>query len=179
VRPVDRTVCGGAGVRLRLERRDVLNGAVIYAAGDTVAAAILGQLSVTRLLGMMLVGATVYALEIPNYFRWIDRRSEGMPRGLRFAAARTGLALLYFNPLWIARHLLFIAFFSGRWHTIGWGLLHTAFLSWLFNVPLSAIGNAVIQVALPFRWRFVGSAIFSGLMAVYYALSGVWFGARD
>ena len=166
-------------MRLRLERRDVLNGAVIYAAGDTVAALILGQFSPTRLAGMMLVGATVYALEVPNYFRWIDRRTEHMPRGARFAAARTGLALLYFNPLWIARHLLFIAVFSGKWHTVGWGLLHTAFLSWLFNIPLSAVGNLVIQVALPFRWRFVGSAVFSGLMAVYYALSGVWFAPRD
>ncbi|NOZ95892.1 MAG: hypothetical protein GXP47_14305 [Acidobacteria bacterium] len=166
-------------MKLRLERRDVLNGALIYAAGDTVAAAILGQLSATRLAGMMLVGATVYAFEIPNYFRWIDRRTEGMPRGWRFAAARTGLALLYFNPLWIARHLLFIAVFSGRWETAGWGLLHTALLSWLFNIPLSAIGNYIIQVWLSFRWRFVGSAVFSGLMAVYYALSGVWFHAGD
>lgn len=164
-------------MKLRLDRRDVANGALIYAAGDTVAALILGQFSPGRLLGMMLVGATIYAWEIPNYFRWIDHRTEGMPRGMRFALARTGLALLYFNPLWIARHLLFIAIFSGRWSTVHWGLLHTALLSWLFNIPLSAVGNAVIQVALPFRWRFVGSAVFSGLMAVYYALSGVWFRA--
>ncbi len=164
-------------MNLHLDGRDVRNGAVIYAAGDTVAALILGQFSLARLLGMMLVGATLYAWEIPNYFRWIDRRTEGMPRGLRFAAARTGLALLYFNPLWIARHLLFIALFGGQWTTVHWGLLHTALLSWLFNIPLSAIGNAIIQVALPFRWRFAGSAIFSGLMAIYYALSGVWFHA--
>ncbi|HHQ49503.1 MAG TPA: hypothetical protein ENK19_11555 [Acidobacteria bacterium] len=165
-------------MRIPLTRRDALQGLLIYASGDTVAALILGQFSWRRLLGMMLVGATVYAVEIPAYFRWIDRRTEHMSRGLRLAAARTGLALLYFNPLWIARHLAFIAFFNAGLGAVRPTLLHTALLSWLVNIPLSIVGNAVIQVGLPLRWRFAGSATFSGLMAVYYALSGVWFGAR-
>jgi len=151
---------------------------VIYAAGDTVAALILGQFGWLRLAGMMLVGATVYAVEIPAYFRWIDRRTAEMPRGLRFALARTALAMLYFNPLWIARHLLFIAVFSANWPVIRPALLMTALLSWLVNIPISFAGNAVIQVVLPLRWRFAASATFSGLMAVYYALSGVWFSRR-
>ncbi|MDH4319097.1 MAG: hypothetical protein OEV64_11945 [Desulfobulbaceae bacterium] len=159
-------------------RHDAVHGLLIYAAGDSTAALLLGQFQLSRLLGIMLVGATVYTLEIPAYFRWIDRRTGSMPAGSRRAATRTALALLYFNPLWIARHLLFIALFSGDWGGIRLSLLHTAALSWLVNIPISIIGNAIIQVLLPLRWRFVGSATFSGLMAVYYALSGVWFDVR-
>lgn len=159
-------------------KRDALFGLLIYGAGDTVAALILGQFMWARLFGLMFVGATLYAWEVPAYFRWIDRRTAGLARGPRLAVARTALALLYFNPLWIARHLLFIAVFSSNREALQVALLHTATVSWLVNIPLSLVGNAIIQVALPLRWRFVGSATFSGLMAVYYALSGVWFDAR-
>ena len=158
---------------------DARNGAVIYAAGDSIAALILGQFSLLRMAGMMLIGATLYAAEIPAYFRWIDRRTRDIPKGMRYAAARTFLALLYFNPLWIARHLLFIAVFSGRVNSIDIGLLQAAFMSWLVNIPLSTIGNAVIQLKLPLKWRFAGSALFSGLMAVYYAITGVYFHAKQ
>ena len=155
--------------------KDVRNGAVIYAAGDTLAACMLGRFSWTRLAGMALVGGTIYAFEIPAYFRWIDQRTQRPSSAFRRAATRTGLALLYFNPLWIARHLFFIACFDGSWHTINLGLLRTALLSWLLNIPLSAAGNLLIQVGLPLQWRFVGSAVFSGLLAVYYAWAGVRF----
>ncbi len=152
------------------ERRDIISGIIIYAAGDTVAALLLDEFVVWRLLGVMALGGTVYAFEIPNYFNWIDRRTAAAPSDLARAWGRTGLALLYFNPLWIARHLLFLSLFSGQWDAVGWGLLKTGALSWLINIPLSALGNYIIQVKLPLRRRFLGSAIFSGLMAIYYAL---------
>ncbi len=160
-----------------ITKRNALQGLLIYAAGDSVAAMILGVFSPWRLMGIMLIGATVYAWEIPAYFRWIDRRTSATGNGPRRALARTGLALLYFNPLWIARHLLFIVLFSANGEALRLALLQTAFLSWLVNIPIAIIGNFVIQVVLPLRWRFAGSAIFSGLMAIYYALSGVWFDA--
>ncbi len=166
-------------MHLPIAKRDALHGLLIYASGDTIAAFLLGQFSWGRVLGIMLVGATIYAWEIPAYFRWIDRRTSGLPHGWRRAASRTALALLYFNPLWIGRHLLFIAVFSGEWESVRPALLQTALLSWLVNIPISAVGNFIIQVVLPLRWRFVGSATFSGLMAIYYALSGVWFHAGD
>lgn len=166
-------------MRVPINRNDALHGLVIYAAGDTVAALIQGRFLWWRLLGMMLVGGTVYALEIPAYFRWIDRRTAPVHHRGKRAVARTALAMLYFNPLWIARHLLFIAVFSADWDTLQLSLLRTATLSWIVNIPLSLIGNLVIQVVLPLSWRFVGSATFSGLMAVYYALSGVWFHATE
>lgn len=151
------------------------SGAIIYATGDTIAALILGEFSPARTLGMMLIGATIYAFEIPTCFHYIDLRTAKMKRGLRNAITRTLLAFLYFNPLWIARHLLFITILNGNWDAINPSLLKVALLSWLANIPISLVGNAIIQIKLPLRWRFIGSAIFSGLMAIYFAMSGIWF----
>jgi hypothetical protein len=160
------------------DKKDSFKGAFIYAAGDTIAALILGDFSIIRLLGMMLIGATIYAWEIPSYFRWIDRRTKGIEHKIKHAFTRTLLAFLYFNPLWIARHLIFIAILSSNPENITYTLLKTAIISWFFNIPISIIGNAIIQLGLPLKWRFAGSAIFSGLMAIYYAMSGVWFNAE-
>ncbi len=162
-------------MKLLPTRRDAISGAVVYAAGDTAAALLLGQFSLLRLLGMALIGATVYAVEIPAWFRRIEARTSSIPRGLRLLAVRTGLALLYFNPLWIARHLLFILLLRLEWGAIEPAILWTACLSWLVNIPVSALGNAVIQTGIPLKWRFLGSSVFSGLLAVYYAYSGEWF----
>jgi hypothetical protein len=153
---------------------NILRGLLIYASGDTVAAFLLGQFAWGRLLGMMLVGATFYALEIPNYFRWIDRRTANRSPW-RAAMGRTGLALLYFNPLWIARHLFFIAVFSGRFETVHWDLLSIATRSFLVNIPISLTANFIIQNRIKLKWRFFASAVFSALMAIYYALSEVIF----
>jgi hypothetical protein len=152
----------------------MLRGLLIYSTGDTVASLILSQFSLTRMLGIMLVGATVYAFEIPRYFRWIDLKTRGL-RGLKGSLSRTGLAILYFNPLWIARHLLFIALFSGRIDTIDWGLMRIAVCSFSVNIPVTLVVNFMIQNRVPFRWRFFASAVFSSLMAVYYAMSQVIF----
>jgi len=147
---------------------NALRGALIYGGGDTVAALILGEAGWVRLAGMVLVGATLYALEVPNWFHWIDRR---VPIGGRAATLqRTTLALLYFNPLWIARHLLFIALLSGR--EVGWGLLGAGFYSFIGNIPLSLLANYLIQNRTPPGWRFTASALFSACMAIYYAVSG-------
>jgi hypothetical protein len=151
------------------------SGAIIYAAGDTIATLILGDFSPARTLGMMLVGATVYAFEIPLCFHYIDAFTARMERGPRYAFSRTMLAFLYFNPLWVARHLFFIALFSGNFANINSGLLSVALTSWLVNIPISLVGNAVIQLKIPARRRFAASAVFSGMMAIYFALSGVWF----
>ena len=123
---------------------------------------------------MVLVGATVYAFEIPNYFDWIVKKTQNL-KGLKATLTKTGLAILYFNPLWIARHLLFIKLFSGQFDAIGWNLLTIAFWSFLVNIPISFIANYIIQNRFKLKWRFLGSAIFSALMAIYYALSETIF----
>ena len=153
---------------------DCRRGVLIYSTGDTVASLLLAQFSLTRLAGMMLVGGSLYALEIPAWFRLIDRRTRGL-EGLGGSMARTGLALLYFNPLWIARHMMFIQAFSGNWDSIGWGLLTKGLLSFSANVPVAFAANYFIQNRIPLNWRFLASAVFSSLMAIYYAMSQVIF----
>ena len=122
----------------------------------------------------MVMGATIYAVEIPTWFAFIDRRvTTQLPS--RRAVQRTVLALLYFNPLWIARHLFCLKLFAGE--VVTPDLARVAMLSWLANLPIAVLANLLIQVKVPLRWRFVASATFSGLMAVYYAMSAVWWRA--
>jgi hypothetical protein len=126
------------------------------------------------MLGMMFIGGTVYAFEIPNYFRWIDANTAGMS-GLKGSLSRAGLAILYFNPLWIARHLLFIQILQGNWCSINLTLFRLGFYAFIVNVPVAFVANYVIQNRVPLKWRFFSSAVFSSLMAIYYALSQVIF----
>lgn len=161
-------------MKLRYRLSDILRGLLIYSIGDTIASIILSDFSPVRMLGMMLIGGTVYALEIPNYFRWIDSKT-GKMTGLRGSMSRTGLAILYFNPLWIARHLLFIQILQGSWNSINLNLLRLGLYSFIVNVPVAFTANYLIQNKVPLRWRFFSSAVFSSLMAIYYALSQVLF----
>ena len=151
-------------------RQNIIRGAIIYSAGDTVAALLLHEFSWNRLLGMILIGATVYAFEIPNYFKWIDKRTADLENP-KLWINKTLLAILYFNPLWIARHLLFIKLFEGDFDAINFDLLRIASWSFLVNIPISFIANAIIQNKIKISWRFMASAIFSALMAIYYAMS--------
>lgn len=159
---------------LHYKKKNILKGALIYSAGDTIAALLLGEFSWYRLLGMVLVGATFYAFEIPNYFDWIVKKTQFLT-GIKATLTKTLLAILYFNPLWIARHLLFIKLFSGQFEAIGFNLLEIAFWSFLVNIPISFIANYIIQNRFKLNWRFLGSAVFSALMAIYYALSETLF----
>lgn len=152
---------------------NVLRGMLIYGSGDTLAAWILGEASAGRFVGMVLVGGFVYGSEVPNWFHWIDQ--HGSAPGRWRALRRTLWALLYFNPVWIARHLAFISLCSGDWSGIGWGLLRTGLWSFLANIPVAVLANWFIQNRLDLRHRFIASAFFSALMAVYYALSARLF----
>lgn len=122
----------------------------------------------------MIVGATVYAIEIPNYFKWIDKKTSKL-RGVQLTLTKTTLAIAYFNPLWIYRHLLFIKLFSGSFDEIQVGLIEVALLSFLVNIPISFVANYLIQNKITLQWRFIASATFSALMAIYYALSETIF----
>ena len=155
--------------------KDSLSGMLIYTSGDTVAALIEGEFSYQRVLGMMLIAGTLYALEVPNYFRWIDKRVP-FAQNLSTTFKRTLLAMAFFNPLWIARHLVFIQLFSGNWQAINWGLLEVSTLSFIVNIPLSLMVNYLIQNKLAFKWRFISSSLYSAVLAIYYALSEVLFG---
>lgn len=156
------------------DRRTALRGGLIYAGGDTIATLIGGELLIPRALGVLIVGATLYATEIPSYFRWIDRRF-GRPSQWN-PLKKALLAQAFFNPLWIARHLLLIRLFSARWGEIDWHLLSIGLDSFLHIVPVGLMMNYLIQNKVPLAWRFLASASYSALMAIYFALSEVWFG---
>ncbi|PIZ06453.1 MAG: hypothetical protein COY57_01910, partial [Flavobacteriales bacterium CG_4_10_14_0_8_um_filter_32_5] len=106
---------------------------------------------------------------------WIETKTKNL-KGLAYVLSKTGLAITYFNPLWIARHLFFIKLFSGEIENIQWNLLNIAFLSFAVNIPISFFANFIIQTKTKLHWRFVASATFSALMAIYYALSETIFG---
>jgi hypothetical protein len=154
--------------------RTVSVAVLVYVIGDTIASVLLDMFSISRFLGIMFVGMTFYALEIPNYFNWIDRKVNPVSP-FRKAILRTGLSLLYFNPLWISRHILFILLASGRFNEISLDLLRLGAVSWFVSIPLSIIANYIIQVRISLRRRFVASALFSSAMAIYYALCTVFF----
>lgn len=155
-------------------RTNIIRGFLIYATGDTVAALLQNQFSWSRLAGMMLLGATVYAFEIPNYFKWIDTKLENKPSFLN-SVQRTALSMVYFSPIWVFRHLIFIKLFSGKFDDISWDLLRVASISFLVNLPVSFTANYLIQNKVALKHRFMVSALFSAVMAVYYALAANWF----
>jgi len=160
--------------KLEYTKSNIIRGALIYSSGDLIAALLLGEFTIIRLLCMMLLGGTLYAFEIPNYFAWIERKTKNIS-GIKKTLAKTGLAIAYFNPLWIARHIFFIKLFSSAYGDINSNLLVIGFLSFLVNIPVSFLANFLIQNKVPLDWRFLASAIFSALMAIYYALSEVIF----
>ncbi len=161
-------------IKLQFTKQNIIKGALIYSAGDSIAALLLDEFSVFRLLGMILVGATIYAFEIPNYFSWIDKKTTNLS-GVKKTLAKTGLAIAYFNPIWIFRHLAFIKLFSGNFNDVNFNLLQIAGISFLVNIPISFIANYSIQNKIKLDWRFIASAIFSAIMAIYYALSETIF----
>lgn len=162
-------------MRLEFKLSNIIRGSIIYAAGDSIAAVLSHEFDWLRLAGTLFIGATVYAFEIPNYFNWIDKK---VSHSTNFTSKiiRASLAMLYFNPLWIARHILFIKLFMGQYDSISWGLLTIGTISFLVNIPLSLGANYIIQNKIALQNRFIASAIFSGVMAVYYSLSIIWFG---
>ena len=154
---------------------EMLRAGLIYGLGDGLASLISGSFSPGRALGMSLLGGLLYAPEIHCYFAWLERRYPA-PLGRAQRWQRAALAWCWFNPLWIARHALFIRLFSGRGSEIDLSLLSLGLTAFVLNMPVALTANYLIQNRLPGRWRVIGSASFSAIMAIYYALSEVWFG---
>jgi hypothetical protein len=142
--------------------------------GDSIASLMGNEFSYFRAVCIFAIGAVLYAFEIQWYFKWIEEfiiRYQGLKRNI----LKTFLALIYFNPLWIARHLCFIYIISGKINQISFHLFKIALISFLINIPISIIANYIIQNKISYKYHFWGSAIFSGLMAIYYSMSIKWF----
>jgi len=131
-------------LKLVYKRSDIVKGLLVYSIGDSIAAILLGEFLFTRVIGILLVGATIYAFEIPNYFNWIENKTKNYKKHKK-ALVKTLLALLYFNPLWIFRHLVIIKIFSLQSEFSFKNLLIISSFSFLVNIPISFFGNFIIQ----------------------------------
>jgi len=159
---------------LKINWKDVGAGGFFFAAGDSIGTLLNNEFLYTRLVGMFVLGAGLYAWEIPTYFNYLARRFSG--NNSTNALKRTLCSALFFNPLWIARHLLFIQVFSGQWQFISFtSILTLAIWSFIYCFPVSLLFNYLIQNRLALRWRFFASSIFSALTAIYFAVLGVFF----
>jgi len=59
-----------------ITKRNCIQGAIIFTLGDSCAALLTGEFQISRLISMMLLGGTLYAVEISWYFAWIECRFE-------------------------------------------------------------------------------------------------------
>lgn len=151
-------------------------GGIVFMIGDSIASLLTHDFSVIRALCVSLLGGILYAFEIKLFFNWIDsfiKRFKKQKVKKRFIKAT--IVLLYFNPLWIARHLCLLLIFSGKFSQINVSLLKVSLLSFVINIPISILANYYIQNKILMKDRFVASALFSGLMAIYYSMSSLWF----
>lgn len=154
--------------------KDVITGLLVYGAGDAIAASLANDFSVQRMLSMCVIGALIYGFEIPHYFRWVAKITTNYS-GYKVVVLRTLMAMLYFNPLWVARHLAFIKIFSGEGQSVSIDILSVALSSFLTAIPITVIANAVIQNLIQLQYRFLASAVFSCAMAIYYPLISLLF----
>jgi hypothetical protein len=47
--------------------------------------------------------------------------------------------------------------------------------SFVVNIPISFVANYIIQNRFKLKWRFLGSALFYALTAIYYAMNETLF----
>lgn len=161
-------------MKLDYTKKNILNGALIFCIGDTVASLILNEFSLIRLFGISIIGGTIYAFEVPNVFNWIEINTASKS-DFNKKILKCIYAVLYFNPLWIARHLFFINVLNLQWNEITWDLISIGLNSFLWNLPLGLTANYIIQNKIKLKWRFIASSTYSAIMAIYYALSNYFF----
>ena len=161
---------------------NLLIGWLLYPLGDLVGQLLLGKFEPERILVMTLVGGLLYRFEIPAWFRMLDGISIA---GKKLTwIGRTIGAMLYFNPLWIARHVFFIYLATHHFQlgtdfssavAVILNCLVVGLKSFIMNLPISVVGNLIIQTKLPMQYRFAGSATLSAIFAVSYAIEYLLF----
>ena len=179
-------------------RINLLVGLLLYPLGDFLGQLFLSGFSPSaiswpRIITIALVGSLLYRFEIPRWFKVLEsikvdgRKAEKSPLRYLFREAadgrfvlnwlgRTGFAMLYFNPLWIARHVFFIYLSTHNFQVsmpLGEAVPHFLMLglkAFLANLPISIVGNYIIQQKIKPEYRFAGSATLSGIFAISYAI---------
>jgi len=189
--PAPRTLCTTPGMRSSAGATSFnwLIGWFLYPAGDLLGQSILGHVNVYRLIAIALIGGLLYRLEVPAWFRFLDHFriwrpdsallrpflcSTERPARLNWLGRTIG-AMLYFNPLWVARHLMVIMLATTSLPELNASTALAAALSmglksFLTNLPLSVLGNYLVQQQVPLKYRFLASATLSGIFAAVYAI---------
>lgn len=166
-------------------------GWVLYPMGDLIGQLITGEFSITRTIVIMILGGTFYRIEIPYWFHKLETFTIADETVKKHPAlemlttrvqhnylnwlGKTLGATAYFNPLWMARHMLFITCATTPLSQIDWGntLLHclrTGSISFLTNLPITFGANYFIQAHLPLKRRFLGSALLTMTLTIKYAV---------
>ena len=157
------------------KKKDAFWGGILLALSDSFASYLIDQFSWPRFIGMLILGATIYTLETVNVFHWIEKTSLKKFSGFSSKIFKTIAIILFFNPIWIFRHYVFIDLFSGNFNNIGSGMLVTASVAYVVNIPFSVVMNYIIQNEIPLKHRFIGASVLSALMVIFFALSKIWF----
>ena len=164
--------------------------ALIYPLGDAIAQLILHEFSFYRVLSLTILALVFYQWEIPTWFQFLDsieisnQKTTTIPMfhtvlhqdsKLNWLGRTVG-AMIYFNPLWIARHMFFISLSRGNLESVGFNalILSSVILgtkSFLVNLPISILGNFIVQVKLKLEHRFLGSVILTSLLTICYAMA--------
>lgn len=156
--------------------KNQFRGLLIYPIGDGIAQLIIRDFNVIRFIILALVGCFLYAYEIGKWFTFIQNKFKN-------PFLKAFMSVVFFNPLWIARHFLFIElainfkqFLSfEEFSMLFQNLMLLATRSFFGGIIVSYVANYLIQNKIPLKNRFLVSAIYSALMGVYYALSKVFF----
>ncbi|MBI1270751.1 hypothetical protein GC174_09990 [bacterium] len=178
-------------------------GWVLYPLGDLFGQIIMDDVNPVRYIAVMIAGGIIYRFEIPRWFHLLDsfRLSSDTENrypffkklvheddtGLRFNwLGKTLGAALYFNPLWIARHLFLIKVATLVGPDMHWyagvdfvaiiiASLKSGTVSFFTNLPIALTGNYLIQERMNLRYRFVGSAALTTVLNAKYAIEFVIF----
>lgn len=171
---------------------DILVACTLYPLGDLIGQMISHNINFHRLIALALIGCVIYRREVPDWFARLNKMQiaeaqlkrfpwlnycvdSSMPSGRLNGFGRTMGSVIYFNPFWIARHMLFIKLATTCWAelvplTIICSTVVLGIKSFLINLPLSYLGNYVIQAKLPLHLRYLGSVVLSTVLAIMYAL---------
>ncbi len=184
----------------RNQFRNILEGCLVYGLGDLLAQIILGTPSIIRTIGVGFIGGTVYALEVPLWFRMIEGTFCHATDKIRACQlfkepnqenicyldykGRTLMAMSYFNPVWIARHMFFLSLLNAMSADIAFispfrvflHLIPVAVKSFLICIPITVIGNFVVQNRIKMKYRLIGSAVLSAICVFWFAISKVLLG---
>ncbi|EKE02669.1 MAG: hypothetical protein ACD_20C00347G0006 [uncultured bacterium] len=168
----------------------VLIPILLYPIGDGLGQLISQEFHPYRVLAITIAALLFYQWEIPLWFKLLDNfkiQQGQLKNSFNFKIllnengklnwlGKTIGAISYFNPIWIARHMFILTLGTTPLILINAqsaisNSLILGLKSFIVNLPLSFIGNYVVQNKLPLNYRFLGSVILTCLFTISYALA--------